>query len=326
MKTRTGTILVLLLCMRSVMFADSARSSNKMILFSPQERASFENGLRMLCGKLWTNDFSKCEMSIHKEPSYVLPVTHDGIAEFRLDGIYYIMSFSDSNLDKATYISGTIQEMLTRLRRGKPIIHMDYDDVEKKITDYATLFGVSNLWDKARFESSGEIRPGPGYWAFDAWVTTNGYRTPFHLSIAVADLPDLPLVHWSFDPYKFPSRFPTNVLLTSEQASAKALEHAEKYCKNFFGDIALFHGGTVLNRKDTVKIVVLGSRLEYVIPNYNYIRPADGMGGLSNYVPKKDDIALAWNCQLGTPQGAKHKVKLRIYVDAATGEMLGGTD
>jgi hypothetical protein len=75
-----------------------------------------------------------------------------------------------------------------------------------------------------------------------------------------------------------------------------------------------------------VKPAVLGSRLEYVIPNYNYIRPADGMGGLSDYVPKRDDIALAWICQIGTPQGSKHKIALSVYVDAATGEMLGGSD
>lgn len=314
------------MCVSSAMFADDAQSSNRMILFSPQERVSFENEIRMLCAKIWTNDFSKCEMSIYKDRSYGLPVILDGMTEFRLNGIYYIIRCSGANVKQVIYISGTIQEMMARLRRGGTNIHTDYEDVEKRITGYAALFGVSNLWDKARFESSGEIRPGPGYWAYDAWVTTNGYRTPFHLSIAVADLPDLPLVHWSYDPYKFPSYFPTNALLTSEQAAAKALEHAEKYCKKFFGDIALFHDGTVLNRKDKVKIVVLRSRLEYVIPNYNYIRPADGMGGLSDYVPRKDDISLAWNCQIGTPQGSKHKVALNIYLDAATGEMLGGSD
>ncbi len=236
------------------------------------------------------------------------------------------MGFSEAKIDRLVYFSTTMRHHIPRLRRGKPIVHMEYDDVERKIAGYAALFGVSNLWDKTRFESSGEIRPSLGCWAFDAWVTTNGYRAPFHLSIAVADLPDLPLVLWSYDPYIFPSHFPTNVALTSEQAGAKALEYVENYCKRFFGDIALYHSGTIFNKKDKVKVGILGNRLEYVIPNYNYIRPAEGMGGLSNYIPKRDDIALAWVCQIGAPQDSEHKIPMSIYVDAATGEMLGGSD
>jgi hypothetical protein len=50
------------------------------------------------------------------------------------------------------------------------------------------------------------------------------------------------------------------------------------------------------------------------------------MGGLSNYVPKKREIALAWVNYLGTPKGSKYDIGATIYVDAATGEMLGGSD
>ncbi len=74
----------------------------------------------------------------------------------------------------------------------------------------------------------------------------------------------------------------------------------------------------------TPKLTFHSNRLEYISPNYNYIRPADD-SGFSDYEPKWDEVALVWNNAFQKPEGTGFPW-VSIYVDAATGEMLGGCD
>jgi len=161
-------------------------------------------------------------------------------------------------------------------------------------------------------------------WMFDFGTIKNGYPFPDGIYVAIADLPGAPLASWiNAQDDVPPEQLPTNVVLNAKQASAKALQYVAKYFP--YKDAALYKG-QILEKGDVPEFKCYTNRLEYLIPNYNYIRPAPGKGGLSDYVAKKREIALAWVNYLGTPEKAKYDIGATIYVDAATGEMLGGSD
>ena len=109
---------------------------------------------------------------------------------------------------------------------------------------------------------------------------------------------------------EIPKDPPTSVVLTAKQAREKAEEYLKKYYP--FKELV-------------PKMTFNTNRVEYVTPNYNYIRPADD-SGFSNYVAGKDELALVWSNYFDKPRGLAHSIPVVIYVDASTGEMLGGAD
>ena len=82
---------------------------------------------------------------------------------------------------------------------------------------------------------------------------------------------------------------------------------------------------SVINKEIVPKMTFMTNSVEYVTPNYNYIRPADG-SGFSKYVAPQGSLALVWKNYFKKPQGLSFNFPVIIYVDATTGEMLGGAD
>ncbi len=203
-------------------------------------------------------------------------------------------------------------------------VHTTKKQAQARAAEYAAFFGVSNLWDTSSFRTfNTTYNPSMDCWEYGLSQVRNGYLCPYGVSVSVADLPGAPLYSWHNTLDNIPPELPTNVVLNAEQARIKALEYMAKY---FPYKEAALHKGQILEKEDVPEIKCSTNRLEYVIPDYNYIRPAPGNGGLSNHVPKKGEIALAWVNYLGTPENSKYDIGAIIYVDAATGEMLGGSD
>ncbi len=247
---------------------------------------------------------------------------------FRINGKLCNFSFADRNPNKPVFISSHLYQRIISYAGEKDHspIHTTKGQARARVSEFAALFGVSNLWDKTHFNIyvDGGFNSTGETWDFDFWTVRNGYPFPDGIHVSIADLPDAPLASWHNTQDNVPpEQLPTNVVLTSEQACAKSLEYMKKY---FPFHAAALYRGQMLEKGDVLEIQCVTNMLEYVIPNYNYIRPAPGSGGLSDYVPPNRELALAWVNHLGTPKDSKYKITALIYVDAATGEMLGGSD
>lgn len=291
-----------------------------------EEKALFERAARMWIGRLWTNDYSGCEASFDARRYNFRPWTTYVDVKFRLDGKSCVCEFIDRDPGKFIHARNDSYVKIINYA-GEKIhgpVHTTKEEARERAAECAAFFGVSNLWDTSRFSAfKTGYNPGTECWEFMFWLVRNGYLCPHGVSVSVADLPEAPLYMWHNTLDNIPLELPTNIVLNAEQARVKALEYMAKY---FPYKAEALYKGQILEKGDVPEIKCYTNRLEYVIPNYNYIRPAPGKGGLSDYVAKKGEIALAWVNYLGTPAGSKYDIGAVIYVDAATGEMLGGSD
>jgi len=217
--------------------------------------------------------------------------------------------FFDRRSDKIIYTCNNLylSPNVPRGENRKPV-HTTERQAREKAAEYARVLGVPGLWDGDRHlvRSFGFF---DGVWEFALTPNINGYPSLYAIGVHVADLPELPLCWWMNDTDQIPASLPTNVVLTAGQARAKGEEYLKKY----------------FPLKELVPNLTFSTNyLEYVSPNYNYIRPADDTG-FSDYKPAKDEVALAWNNTFQKPEGTGFPW-VTIYVDAATGEMLGGAD
>jgi hypothetical protein len=182
-------------------------------------------------------------------------------------------------------------------------------EARQRASDISAMFGVSNIWDETRFDTrcAGLIQ---GHWEFFLSHRLNGYPTTHPLTIMIADLPGAPLYCWSASIDWEEKDIPTNVVLTAKQARLKSEEYVKKY----------------FPLRDMIcELTYTTNRLEYVSPNYNYIRPAPGTEGFSYQVSQKPELNLVYKCYFAKPDPDKQGIlPVIIYVDAATGEMLGG--
>jgi hypothetical protein len=292
------------------------------------EKARFERVSRAWVGKLWTNDYSDCKAGLDVRRYHSRPWTTHVDVRFRLHGELCVCGFVDKSPDKLTYIGNNLYRRIISYAGEKlhPPVHTAKEQARARVSEFAALFGVSNLWDRAHFSVylDGGFNSMEECWKFDFWAVKNGYPFPGGVHVDIADLPGAPLASWHDTRDDVPpGQLPARAALSPEQARAKSLEYMKAY---FPFHAAALHKGQILEKGDVLEIKCYTNMLEYIIPNYNYIRPAPGKGGLSDYVSRKREIALAWVNHLGTPEGSKYNISATIYVDAATGEMLGGSD
>ena len=264
---------------------------------------------------VWSNEFQKSEARIYQERfDESMPwkyVAADFLMKNTNRTVTCIFRFVDTKTDQIQSIhNGWFYAKNVPYRKdGKPI-HTTEQQARTKAADYAAMLGVPNLWDKTKF-----LLRSPcfsyGSWTYCLTPKINGYDTLYAISISIADMPGIPLGEWMNTMDQIPANPPTNVVLTAEQARTKA----ESYLKQYFP------------LKEIIpKMTFMTNSLEYVTPNYNYIRPADETG-FSKYIPPKDSIALVWKNYFKRPSGLSFSsFPVIIDVDAATGEMLGGSD
>jgi len=301
--------------------------SRKLAPLSEEEKALFEGAAKAWFKRLWTNDCSQSKAGFRIRRVDKRPWMTRVEVSFRVNGKLCDFHFADRDTNRIVLISNNLYQRIVSYAGEKwhPPVHTTKEQTRARVSEVAALFGVSNLWDKADFSVQSErFGSMEEIWMFDFWTKKNGYPFPDGIRLAFADLPGAPLALWqNAQDDVSPERLPTNVVLTAAQARVKALEYMTKY---FPFHAAALHRGQVLEKGTVLDIVCYTNGLEYIIPDYNYIRPAPGKGGLSDYVPQKREIALAWVNHLGTPEGSKYNISATIYVDAATGEMLGGSD
>lgn len=301
--------------------------SRKLAPLSEDEKALFDGAAKTWFKRLWTNDCSQSKAGFRTRKIDTRPWMTRVEVSFRVNGKLCDFHFADRDTNRIVLVSNNLYQRIVSYDGEKwhPPVHTTKEQARARVSEFAALFGVSNLWDKADFSVQSErFSSMEETWRFDFWTIRNGYPFPDGIYVAIADLPGAPLALWQNAQDDVPSeQLPTNVVLTAEQARVKALG----YMKNYFPfHAAALYKGQILEKGDGLEIKCYTNMLEYIIPNYNYIRPAPGKGGLSDYVPKNREIALAWVNYLGTPEGSKYKIGAAIHVDAATGDMLGGSD
>lgn len=263
---------------------------------------------------IWTNEFRTGWVSARQDPvSEMLPWKRVkmelgiGVTN-RRERVYF--EFLDDGSDRVVFVRNSVYtdpHVPCRRPDYKPI-HTNEQQARQKAAEYAALFGVSNLWDKTKFElrSFGIFY---GVWAFDFTPFVNGYPTLYPISVRVADLPGSPLGEWLSCLYQIPTNLPKRVALTAEDGKQKGIEYLKRY----------------FPLKDIIPLLTFHSnRLEYITPNYNYIRPEDD-SGFSEYQPRHDEVSLVWANTFKKPDGEGFPW-VTIYVDAASGAMLGGAD
>jgi len=263
---------------------------------------------------VWTNEFTRSKVDISRKP------ISESMPWSRIESRYSFnitdktrkcyFEFLDDGSDTVLIVNNYVYrypDVCYSVPDHKPI-HTNEREARLKAAEYAAMFGVSNLWDKTKFEcrSFGFFH---GVWEFAFTPCVNGYPTLYPVGVHIADLPGYPLGEWFSCLYQIPTNLTTKVVLTSEEGRKKGFEYLKKYFPV---------------KELTPKLTFHSNRLEYISPNYNYIRPADD-SGFSDYEPKRDEVALVWNNAFQKPEGTGFPW-VSIYVDAATGEMLGGCD
>ena len=289
------------------MFANAGNGGGKAL--TPEEKAAFKECALQYLGQVWTNDFVGYSVNVYLDPRKHNHVGAEDV-ELSLDSKtdYVTVRFADRSTNRLQVLRFSRFKKVPFNNDQKPL----YSSKEKALvraSQLATVFGVTNLLDETQWEirSSGFVR---GIWEFSFSTYINGYPSLYHVSIDIADNERMDMVHWGNASWGIPANLSTNVVLMSAQARAKA----ETYLKQYFP------------MKDIVsQMVFMTNSVEYVTPNYNYIRPADD-SGFSKYVPPPDSLSLVWKNYFKKPQGVSFQVPVIIYVDAATGEMLGGSD
>ena len=263
---------------------------------------------------VWTNEFRESRVYVSRlETSKLLPWERVRIDfNFTVTNLnrYCYFDFLDDGSDRVLLANNPLyrySDVFYKYGDWKPL-HTDEQQARLKAAEYAAMFGVSDLWDKTKFELR-SFDFDSGVWSFHFTPFVNGYPTLYAVSVRVADLPGYPLGEWFSGLYQIPANLPVKVVLTSEQAQKKATAYLKKYfpLKHLIPRLT-FHS----------------NRLEYITPNYNYIRPADD-SGFSDYKPRHDEVALVWANTFKKPDGEGFPW-VTIYVDAATGKMLGGSD
>ena len=263
---------------------------------------------------VWTNEFTRSKVYTSRKPiSESMPWNRVEL-RFRVDITNRprdcIFMFLDDGRDSVLNVYNSIYKysnVYYSVPDYKPV-HTNEREARLRAAEYAAMFGVSNLWDKTRFEcrSFGFFH---GVWEFDLTPFVNGYPTLYPVCVKIADLPGYPLGEWCNCLYQIPTNLTTKVVLTSEEGKQKGIEYLNQYFPlKYLIPKLTFHS----------------NRLEYISPTYDYIRPADDTG-FSDYKPRWDEVALVWNNAFKKPEGTGFPW-VSIYVDAATGEMLGGVD
>ena len=193
-----------------------------------------------------------------------------------------------------------------RDRANRTSVHTP-EQVRARIQQIAKSFGVTNLLDPSYYRTT-DVVFREGLWEHSAEPVLNGYRTAyFGVHIRIMDSAGMPLCEWHNSITRIPNVLPTNVVLTAEQARAKG----EYYLRKYYPD-----------KERLPQITFSTNRLEYVRPNSKYIDPEKDAAAEDTRGPK--DTRLAWVNYFIKNYGRLIESGLPIYVDAETGEMLGG--
>jgi hypothetical protein len=274
---------------------------------SNQEKETYENYARSVFSLLWTNDCSELRASLRREETFhgcswsekIVINLHNKDRK-----TFCVMYFqpSTSNVLGAT----NFDYEFGRNRVNKPPMHTP-EQARARIQQIARSFGVTNLLDPAYYQTT-DIVFTEGTWEHSSRSIINGYRTGyFSVSIRIMDSPGMPLCEWHNSITQIPNTLPTNVVLTAEQARVKG----EYYLKKYYP-----------GKERLSQITFSTNWLEYVRPNSRYIDPEKDGAEENMRGPK--DTRLAWVNYFIKNSERLIESGLPIYVDAETGEMLGG--
>ncbi len=272
-----------------------------------QEKETYENYARSVFSLLWTNDCSQLQASVYRKRTVKeMPWADDIVVDLRNaeKKIFCAIYFQPGS---SNILSAINFEYAYGKKRGDTIPKHSPEQARARMFEIAHLFGVPNLLD-IRYYRTTDVIFREGAWEYSSLAVINGYHTSyFSVDISISDESGMPLREWGNTVSYIPNNLPTNVVLTAEHARAKS----EHYLKKYYPD-----------KERLSKITFSTNRLEYVRPNSRYIDPAKDEAREDTRGPK--DTRLAWVNYFIKNYGRLIESGIPIYVDAATGEMLGG--
>ena len=279
---------------------------NQQPSLSVLQKLQYEKVTRNYMSLLWTNDYSGLEAKVFLDKDLLgkAPMS-DVVVKFKDDKGYIKFKYKMGDSYNVTSIVNSHYKKIPFCSTGQPM-YKTKQSASMKAQEIASVLGVSNLLDTSSFDlrSFGFVR---GFWEFQFSSVINGYPSLFGTSIIIADSPTLDLYKWFTISHCVPSGLSTNVVLTAQQSQEKAWEYIDKYYPH---------------KNDIKHMSFNTNRVEYVTPNYNFIRE-NAMdefwdGGCTN------SPSLVWKNYFDKHSGFEKGMPVVIYVDAETGEMLGG--
>lgn len=275
---------------------------------SLKEENHYKKLVRFYVPQLWSNDYSNAEIKIYHYD--IMGRNHQDYIQAMIKGKKEKckLTFDKKKADAVISASNTQYEKCTNDNYETPI-HVTIDESRKRATEISEIFGISNLWNQAHFD----VRSSHflyGVWRYHLTARINGYPSLFGVSVSIADTQETNINRWSTTIHDIPVNLGTNLVLSSSDGFLKAREFLIKY----YPDNAAAEAATFITNK-----------VEYITPNYHYIRD-DGLdefydGGHTNRP------VLTWVNYFKNNTESKYDrhFPIIIYVDAETGEMLGGT-
>lgn len=307
-KSSTQSILVLMTLVINCLGLGVFCKERKPPEISVQEKTAYESYARSLLPQLWTNECTQLQASVYRKETVKEMPWADGIVvnlnnENKKKRFTFNFQPGTSNvLSAADYEADSIRDR----NNQSPPAH-SAEQAKERMREIARLFGVTNLLDPVCYQTI-DVVFTEGTWKYSSRALINGYQTVyFSVDIHIMDSPGMPLCRWFNSVSRIPNNLPTNVLLTAEQAKSKG----EHYLKKYFP-----------SKERLSQIIFKGSRLEYVRPNSKWIDPKKDAACEDTRGPK--DTRLAWVVYFNMPFERPIESSLPIYVDAETGEMLGG--
>jgi hypothetical protein len=315
---------------------------------TPREVKHFLKLARSLGNRLWTNDYCVAGWPECEPPTWEWESPEKIVREFSdarwcadelMDQDAYwrkqaiiIFSSQKTNIGEFCHAAflmdkpRTVTWIQNRLymhpnipfrRDGRPL-HATAQQARQRAAAYASLLGVSGVWDETRFIPVESPPYSEGEWQLAFQAVRNGFPAPYYVSVRMADLPGLPLGEWRNETDKIPERLPAELSVASGQAAAKAREYLKTYCvRREIAPGAVFVTNSVQyiagERDSTGKS---GCRLAW---RNTFQIPQHEKAGLNNSMPVEI-------CVCGMPKNrhiADH-LTIVISVDAETGEFLGG--
>jgi hypothetical protein len=274
---------------------------------SNHENKTYENYARSLFPVLWTNDCSGLYASVRREEilrghpwsEKIVVDLHN--KERKTFCIIYFQPGTSNVLSTTNF-----EYEFGRNRDKKQPMHT-LEQARTRMQEIAKLCGVTNLLNPTCYRTTDVLFTG-GTWEHTSDPVINGYRAfDFSVSIRIMDSVDMPLCSWYNSISRIPNNLPTNVVLTAGEARAKGEYYLKKYYPN----------------KERLPMITFSTnRLEYIQPNSRYIDPKKDAANEDTRGPK--DTRLAWVNYFIKSYERLLESSLPIYVDAETGEMLGG--
>ncbi|MDD2230820.1 MAG: hypothetical protein PHY48_15645 [Candidatus Cloacimonetes bacterium] len=273
-----------------------------------QNKARCEKLVNAYLPKLWTNDYSRFRSIYYHDDISGLDHSKYVRASIRNGGDVCKFTFLTEYPNKLISLYNTSYSKMSDKYYCKPK-YVTKEIAKNRAEEVSNLFGITNIWDESLYTVQYQ-EFDYGVWSFNLTAIINGYPSLYGVSVSIADTQETNIYRWSTTMHDIPSDLGTNVVLSAAEGCSKGTEYLRKYYPD---------------KEAAVKATFITNKVEYITPNYHYIKE----NGLDEFYDggHTNRPVLTWVNFFKNNIGSKYDrhFPIIIYVDAETGEMLGGT-